>query len=295
MNLKLVSIYVLCAVLLSSCQADTTVYTGPVVNAGPVTISATLNSNGEIVIGGALSIPTPLGIRELGLSWEVGFETTIKQASTKQYTLFILYKDESGQIIQNEYAINEPFEINFSDEQWVRQIKNPGSGNIIVAVEYKVAKSDAAQAQPQEPINNVVPTKNINQSNITPTAIANQAPCTNVTITVTDTNNGDIIHIQCSNWVYDTPLLAKGVYAVDPDNKFFVYCSNSGDVYMMRIGDTSLSSIENIQKKMPAFQTGYVSLSLSIIEDSTHHHFVKILDQNSGQDTTVKVPLSFSR
>jgi hypothetical protein len=291
MQWKTAVTWIFCAALLASCQSETTTFSGPSINAGPVTVSAHINNFGEIELSGEFSKKL-VGVDgfDFGVNWDVGFSTTLNKASTRQNTLFILYKDEGGQIIQNEYAIDEPFVINFSDEQWVRKINNDSNGNIIVAVEYKVAESVVVQAQ--EPVNNIVPVNDPDQNNAIPT---NPPLCTNVNVTVTDTNKGDIIHLECANWSYDTPYLAKGVYDIDPYNKFFVYCSNSGDVYMMKIGDSSLSLIQNIQDQMSAFQTGYVSLELSFIEDGNHHHTVKVIDRNSGQDATVKVPVTFSR
>lgn len=137
------------ALLLTSCQSQTKTFSGPSVEldvkGAAVTVSAHVNNDGEIVLSGTYS-QTLVYTEVLNVTWDVGFETTLNEAATRQNTLFILYKDDNGQIIQQEYAINQPFEINFSNEQWVRKIQNDGNGNIVVFVEYKVAQTDLVQA-----------------------------------------------------------------------------------------------------------------------------------------------------
>lgn len=118
--------------------------------------------------------------------------------------------------------------------------------------------------------------------------------CSRVTVNVNDTSSGDILHLQCSNWVYDTPPLAKGVYAVDPDNLFVVYCSFTGDLYVVKVGDPSLVFIENLSARMPAFVAGDVQLRISFSKEDIHH-YVTVQDLNSGQEATIKIPLSASQ
>jgi hypothetical protein len=219
-----------------------------------------------------------VNVEFLNVSWDVGFETTLNKASTRQNTLFILYKDDSGQIVQQEYAINEPFEINFSNEQWVRQIKHDGNGNIIVAVEHKIAQPVGAQESAPEPADNY-----------------ELPPCSDVTVTVSDTSKGDILHIEgCPNWTYDSPPLAKGEYALSPNGKFLVYCTNNGDLYTIRFGESSPRFIENLRKKMIVFRNGDVSLIITIYEGE-NQYFANIMDQYSGQNVNVKIPLSVSQ
>jgi hypothetical protein len=243
-----------------------------------------MNQNGEIILSGTASYPL-VGSEMLGVSWDVGFETTLNKAQSTQYSLFILYQDDNGQIVQQEYAINEPFEVNFSDEQWVKKIHSVGDGNIIVEVEHKVAQSSILASSKPE----AAPDKT------TPDNTTQDAKCSAVSLTLEDTNQGDILHMQCGDWSYDSPYLAKGIYAIDPENDFFVYCSNAGDVYMMKIGDSSLSLIKNLQAEMSAFKTGTVYLEMKFIEDGSQHHFVRIKDLNTGQNAMVKVPSSFPR
>jgi hypothetical protein len=121
-----------CLLVLSGCGSKTVGFTGPALNAGPVTISAYINTDGEVTLSGTYSLGAP---EKIGPSWDVGFQTTLNQAASKKYTLFILYRNSNGDIIKQECDINQPFEIDFTNDQWVKKIQHDGNGNIVVYVE----------------------------------------------------------------------------------------------------------------------------------------------------------------
>ena len=118
-------------ILLSGCGSKTVGFTGPAFNAGPVSLSAYINTDGEVTLNGIYSLGAPVNV---GPSWDVGFQTTLNQAESKKYTLFILYSDSNGNINQQECDVNQPFDIKFDQTQWVEDIKTDGNGNIIVSV-----------------------------------------------------------------------------------------------------------------------------------------------------------------
>jgi hypothetical protein len=127
--------WIICVLILSACGGKTTVYTGPSANVGPVSISAHFDNTGKVVLGAEFS-QTLVGVKTIAaISWDLGFSQTLNDAQNLQYTLFILYKDNNGNIIQQQYNINQPFDITFANEQWVKEIKHTGNGNIIVYVE----------------------------------------------------------------------------------------------------------------------------------------------------------------
>ena len=72
--------------------------------------------------------------------------------------------------------------------------------------------------------------------------------CPGIVITVTDTKKGDMLHIlRCEDRLkYDLGPLAKGVYAVGPNDKFLVYVTIDGFVYASRIGDPFIYSLYNL-------------------------------------------------
>ena len=63
--------------------------------------------------------------------------------------------------------------------------------------------------------------------------------CPGIVVTITDTNDGEKMHIlRCEDGLeYDLGPLAKGIYAVGPNDKFLIYITTTGLVYIGRIGD----------------------------------------------------------
>jgi len=70
-------------------------------------------------------------------------------------------------------------------------------------------------------------------------------------ITLTDTKKGDMLHIlRCEDGLeYDLGPLAKGVYAVGPNDKFLVYVTIDGFIYAARIGDLYLKNLFNLGRE----------------------------------------------
>ena len=126
--------YFIITLLFAGCSPKTIVSTGPFANAGPVSISAIVDSDGAITLSGTYQ-QTLVGTQSLGAGWEVEFQTTLNEAKDKQNTLYILYDDNQGYVHQQEYNIQRPFEVEFTNEQWVQKIIHDGNGNIVVYVQ----------------------------------------------------------------------------------------------------------------------------------------------------------------
>ena len=79
----------------------------------------------------------------------------------------------------------------------------------------------------------------------TPTPTLQWSACPGIVVTVTDTDAGDMLHVlRCEDgWKHDFGPLAKGVYAVGPNDKFLLYVSVSGFIYGARIGDPSMVTL----------------------------------------------------
>ena len=75
--------------------------------------------------------------------------------------------------------------------------------------------------------------------------------CPGIVITKTDTNKGDMLHIlRCEDGLeYDLGPLAKGVYAVGPNEEFLVYVTSSGFIYAARIGDRYLNKLYDLGRE----------------------------------------------
>ena len=75
--------------------------------------------------------------------------------------------------------------------------------------------------------------------------------CPGIVVSVTDTKKGDMLHIlRCEDGLeYDLGPLAKGVYAVGPNDKFLVYVTIDGFVYASRIGDPYLYNLYDLKNE----------------------------------------------
>jgi hypothetical protein len=75
--------------------------------------------------------------------------------------------------------------------------------------------------------------------------------CPGIVITESDTDVGDKLHIlRCEDeFEYELGPLAKGVYAVGPNDKFLIYITLSGMVYGTRIGESRLLPLFNLKRE----------------------------------------------
>jgi len=131
--------FILVGLLLSSCNPeydDFKIVTGPEIEIlNVIDVGLSIDTQGEIVLKGGVSIPTPIHTEIFDVNWNVGFEKVLVAASSKTNHLYIVWEDENGQIHSETYDIQKPFNINFAKEDWVRNISNRGQGTIVVAIE----------------------------------------------------------------------------------------------------------------------------------------------------------------
>jgi len=112
---------------------------------------------------------------------------------------------------------------------------------------------------------------------------------------VQNTQKGDVLTVICSDGIeYDLPPVAKGAYAIAPNEKFLVYCTNYGYVYAVRAGSSTFTSVMNIKNKMGVFRMGETpSLSVSILAGD-NQYWARIYDRITGQSYSVKIPAKIS-
>jgi hypothetical protein len=83
-----------------------------------------------------------------------------------------------------------------------------------------------------------------------PTATSTQQwlACPGIVVTLTDTKKGDMLHIlRCEDGLeYDLGPLAKGVYAVGPNDKFLVYVTIDGFIYASKIGEPYMYNLYDL-------------------------------------------------
>lgn len=105
------------------------------VQAGPLEVSVSINTSGEISVTAGLSrqlAELSVGLGPVRLS--AGIEATKQLTRERKYYLFIVWQDEAGQVWRDEYRIGTKFRVTFSDREHVREISGDND-NIIVVVE----------------------------------------------------------------------------------------------------------------------------------------------------------------
>ena len=136
--MKHISIFVVLLVFLSGCnlkEEGITVSTGPEIDIlNVVDVGLNVDNNGEIVLEGGVSIPTPIHTEIFDVNWNIGFEKVLKEAADKTYFLYVVWENENGTV--NEiYDIRQPFQITFERKDWVKKIARAGDNSIVVAIE----------------------------------------------------------------------------------------------------------------------------------------------------------------
>lgn len=120
--------------LLTGCArviADSEVY----VSAGitPVEVVVSLDEHGKISVSGGLSKDTELTIASLGpIELSVGIQKTLDLTKENPFTLFILWKNEKGEIRRSEYKIGEAFYVTFKNGEMIEELQ--GDNNSIILV-----------------------------------------------------------------------------------------------------------------------------------------------------------------
>ncbi len=93
----------------------------------------------------------------------------------------------------------------------------------------------------------LAPTETLSPS-LTPSPTPQWSVCPGIVVTRIDSNDGDTLHIlRCEDGLeYDLGPLAKGAYAVAPNDKFLAYVTVNGMIYAARIGDRYVVTVFNL-------------------------------------------------
>lgn len=124
----------------------------------------------------------------------------------------------------------------------------------------------------------------------TPTKIP-WSSCPGIVVTVIDTDKGDIVHIlRCSDGLeYDIGPLTKGVYAIPPDDRYFVYCSLDGVVYAARIGEGTLTVIRRTHREFYTFGRDMDPIFELTFSDESPY-VLEVYEKRYGQSLLVRMP-----
>lgn len=128
----------------------------------------------------------------------------------------------------------------------------------------------------------------------TPTAIP--TICSEISkVVLDDTPEGDYLQINCSNGVkFKAGPLSKGAYAVGPNKKFLVYCTNDGNVYTLRATKQNLNFLENIRKRLPFFRDNSESLQ-ELSFRGEYPYYLVVSNKYTAQFITIQIPLGVSQ
>jgi hypothetical protein len=109
-----------------------------------------------------------------------------------------------------------------------------------------------------------------------------------VSITLEKTLQGNMLHIQVADQQYEIGPLEGGIYAIGPNKKFFVYATNSGNVYAARIGDKNLILVGDV-KDFSIIRRGEApQYDLEFFGDNPYT--VQIRELILKQDKTLSIP-----
>ncbi len=134
-----------------------------------------------------------------------------------------------------------------------------------------------------------------------PTVTSTQqwSACPGIVITLTDTKKGDMLHIlRCEDGLeYDLGPLAKGVYAVGPNDKFLVYVSIDGFIYASRIGDLYQYTLYNLgrEHEFTVFNKRVTpDFKISFAGEAPIYRLI-LLEKNYAQKRVYELPSQITR
>jgi len=119
--------------------------------------------------------------------------------------------------------------------------------------------------------------------------------CPGIVVTQTDTDKGEMLHIlRCEdNLEYDLGPLAKGMYAVGPNDKFLVYVTQDGMVYGSRIGERNLVVLFNLKREkiFTVFNKGVKPNFVISFADGNPLYKLVLTEKNFNQKHPYDLPL----
>jgi len=114
-------------------------------------------------------------------------------------------------------------------------------------------------------------------------------------VVLDNTSDGGYLQINCSNGVkFKVGPLSNGVYAVGPNRKFLVYCTNDGNVYTVRADEQSLIFLKMVRKELPFFRDNFESLQ-ELSFQGEYPYYLVISNKYTAQSTTIQIPLRVSQ
>ena len=130
-------------------------------------------------------------------------------------------------------------------------------------------------------------------SMVTDTPSSTSVSTSDVSITIKNTSKGDLLQINADGNTDIIGPVEKGSYALGPNSKFLVYCTNSGIVYAARIGDTNLTKIGSVKDLAAIIQGEAPQVDFQFFGNNPYT--VQIHDSLFNQDETLSIPSYITR
>jgi len=127
---------------------------------------------------------------------------------------------------------------------------------------------------------------------VTSTPLPTVEPVKELEVIVDDTQKGTLLTVTGGkeNYHYRLGPLAKGVYALGPNQRFLVYVSNGGIVYISRLGETRFQEVENVKHSFKALNK-HVEPSFELsFHDTGYVYILFIYDGRFGETVQVILP-----
>ncbi|MBL8088715.1 MAG: hypothetical protein KF758_00950 [Anaerolineales bacterium] len=121
-------------------------YGGIAVDAGPLSVTVSVNGRGEIEVDSNVAIPL-VGNDYLGVSLIAGYSFVLNEAQNSNYKLYIVWQEADEDVRVHEYDVKQKFEVKFSDKQIVKKIEGTGNGSFVVLVEVSATSAKVNPAQ----------------------------------------------------------------------------------------------------------------------------------------------------
>lgn len=121
--------------------------------------------------------------------------------------------------------------------------------------------------------------------------------CPGIVVTVNDTDAGDMLHVlRCEDgWEYEYGPLAKGQYAVGPNDKFLIYVTVGGFVYSARIGEPYMVTLFDLvtEREFTVFSKKVApDFSISFVDEAPNYKLIlleKKYDQKRVYDLQPRI------
>jgi hypothetical protein len=111
-------------------------------------------------------------------------------------------------------------------------------------------------------------------------------------LSVMDTLQGDMLQVRSGGGVIELGPLEKGNFAIGPNRRFYVYCTNSGSVFVGRFGQEGLDMIGSVREFSIIRRDGTPKFTFVFLGDDPYR--VQVTDVSTGENKVLPIPHGLS-